>query len=308
MEKTSKTVLVTGGTGFLGSHLIRVLKSLNYKIILLKRSFSNTFRVDDLLPNLVTYNIDQCDLEKPFLDFPSIYAIIHLATDYGRERNTSPTKLLKNNVEFPLTLLEYAIKHSVPLFINTDSYFNKKKIPYSGLPLYSLSKYSFLKYAEQAVEDENTNLVTLRLEHVYGEQDNVSKFVNFLTMECLANRETVSLTSGKQKLDFVYVDDVVSAYVLLLTVNLSKFHSSSKLYEVGTGTAIELRAFVEMVHFLSQSTTKLCFGAKSNDESEIIMFSEANISSLKVLGWSPTTPLRDGLIRMIAFHKATLIS
>ena len=59
-------ILVTGATGFLGSHLVKALLKEKHQVIILKRSFSDTWRIEDVLENLISYDIDQYDLEKIF--------------------------------------------------------------------------------------------------------------------------------------------------------------------------------------------------------------------------------------------------
>lgn len=77
-------VLVTGATGFLGSHLVKVLLKQEHEVIILKRSFSNTWRINDVLSKLISFDLDLCDLELPFKQVKNINAIIHTATCYGR--------------------------------------------------------------------------------------------------------------------------------------------------------------------------------------------------------------------------------
>ena len=86
----SKTILLTGATGFLGSHLIKKILEFDYKVIVLKRSYSNIDRIKTLLKvyNVKSYNVDLCDIEDIFKE-NHIDIIIHCATEYGRTENSS---------------------------------------------------------------------------------------------------------------------------------------------------------------------------------------------------------------------------
>lgn len=175
-----ETILLTGATGFLGSRLLhKLVDTRKYKIIVLKRSTSNLVRIKDLLDNEnISYiNVDKKTevFYKEFFEQNPIDIIIHTATFYGRGDEASITKVLESNMMFPLSLLEEAVKNGLKLFINTDSYFNKPNQTYRTLLDYSLSKKTlnlWLEYLSNKVKVAN-----LRLEHIYGESDSPSKFV-----------------------------------------------------------------------------------------------------------------------------------
>lgn len=292
----SKTILITGGTGFLGSHLIRSLINNHYQVIALKRSFSNTEKIEDLVDKISCYDLDKCNLEKPFQDFTKIDTVIHLATAYGRQ-NEAPSSICEANLIFPLKLLEMAIAYGTPLFINTGTYFNKESIPYQGLVNYSLSKYQFHQWGKQLALSNKIRFINAQLEHIFGSRDDQSKFITFVINSCLNNVEELELTAGEQKRDFVHVDNVVSAYLLLLEKASSKSEMYQN-YEIGTGESISLREFVELVHKLTKSKTLLKFGARPYRDNEI-MYSQANIQSLVELGWQPDTNLEGSLLKVI---------
>ena len=77
----NETVLVTGGTGFIGSHVIEHLLDNKYRVVLLKRGNSDNWRIKRFQEKIICYNIDEIKLEKIFQKEP-ITAIIHLATHY----------------------------------------------------------------------------------------------------------------------------------------------------------------------------------------------------------------------------------
>jgi len=219
----SKTILLTGGTGFLGSNLLKKLLSLDYNVILLKRSFSNTHRIDDVLSDIKCYNIDQIDLTTVFKD-QSIDIVLHCATDYGRKK-TSPLQIIEANLILPLKLLQLGKENGIKCFINTDTILDKR------INHYSLSKSQFMDWLK--TYKENIVCINLALEHFYGPGDDKTKFVSYI-FDCLLNNvNNIELTKGDQKRDFIYIDDIVDAFITVIS-NVSNTVNGFFHYEVGT--------------------------------------------------------------------------
>ena len=253
-------ILVTGATGFLGSHLLKgFLNNTNHNIIVLKRSFSDVSRISNILNNVRVkfYDIDKFPLEKVFEE-TKIDAIVHCATNYGRNEN-SCYSVLETNLMFPIRLLDLSVQHGVKIFINTDSYFNKENMSYSYLLNYALSKKSlllWLKYFSKKIK-----VVNMVLEHVYGEDDRADKFV-YQMIDKIAVKKvpSIDLTYGDQKRDFIYVDDVVDNYIKIL--DYAQKHSFRfRSFDIGTGNAVSIKDFVTEIKKISGSDTVLNFGA-----------------------------------------------
>ena len=297
----SHNILVTGATGFIGGRLVKGLLQKGHQVIILKRSFSRIDRIRDLLPHLYSYDIDRCDLVQPFREFEKIDAIIHLATSYGRNQE-SLSDIVDVNTLFPLRLLEAASHFQVNCFLNTDTYFNKLPFPYQGLEGYSLSKRHFREWGAQFARLQKIHFVNISLEHVFGPGDGDSKFVPFLIRHLLKNAAPLDLTPGEQKRDFIYIEDVVSAFLYILNHAIC-CPTSYQEYEVGTGQSVSLRTFIGTAHKLSHSITPLNFGTIPYREQEI-MDSVANIEQLVSLEWSPQYTLERALSLTIAHYAS----
>lgn len=300
-----ETILLTGGTGFLGSRLLHKLYETGlYKIVVLKRSFSNTARIADLLASdeLEYIDIDKVNdgFFKEYFTNHKVDVIIHSATYYGRGEDASITKVLETNLMFPLSLLEEAVNHGLKLFINTDSYFNKQNQTYRTLLDYSLSKKTLNLWLEYL--SDKVKVANLRLEHIYGENDSPAKFVESMIRKiAIEHVENISLTYGQQKRDFIYIDDVCDAFLTILQ-NYQKFAFHYITFDVGTGTNLSIRDFVESIKRISQSSTELEFGKLPYREDEI-MSSKADINFLNNLGWQPKVSVEDGLTKIIKAYK-----
>ncbi|MCD6398767.1 MAG: NAD-dependent epimerase/dehydratase family protein, partial [Candidatus Aenigmarchaeota archaeon] len=125
-------ILLTGASGFLGSHLLPKLVKKDYNVIILKRSFSNTWRIKNIIPQLKSYDIDKMDIEKIFRE-NKINVIIHLATDYGKKNSNDVSQILKSNVELPTKLLKLGTKYGSSFFVNAHTSTNSEYTLYSAM-------------------------------------------------------------------------------------------------------------------------------------------------------------------------------
>ena len=285
-------ILLTGATGFLGSQLLINLLDKKYEVVALKRTFSNTVRISGVLKdkNLHLLDIDLLDYGEIFKMY-SIDTIIHTANDYGRNE-TPMFKILEANLLLPLRLAEMGISKGVKIFINTDTFSNKGKSSHSILLDYSLSKKSLLFYLTKL--SDKLKVINVVLEHMYGPYDSDTKFVENMIQNIAVQRvPKVSLTKGHQKRDFIYIEDVVSAYLTLLEYGRTQ-NFLLETFELGTGQSTQIRDFCEKIKLLSNSSTILAFGDIPYRKDEM-MESRANISKLLRLGWSPNFSVSKGL-------------
>lgn len=286
-----KTILLTGATGFLGSHLLKKLIDENYNVILLKRSFSDTWRIDKLLNKVKHYNLDEIiSLEVPFKEY-TIDAVIHAATNYGR-KGEKTTDIIKDNLLFPIKLLETTHNFNIDIFINTDTFFNKFPIKYDYLNDYTLSKKHFVDWGKNFASAKKLKFINLKLEHIYGPMDNENKFVPWIINQLKRNVPEIKLTRGQQKRDFIYVEDVVNSFCAVL--NSSSLQGNFYEFQVGTGITTSVKEFVTLLKTHLNTSSILNFGALNNREGEI-MESFADNIALKELGWSPLYNLENGL-------------
>ena len=291
-----KHILLTGANGFLGSHLLEALLNESYRVTILKRSTSNTWRIDHLMGKVSAYDVDRVALDEAFID-KKVDVVIHTACTYGRDKETT-SDILNTNLVFGVKLLEASIENSVGKFINTDTFFSGKFIS-NHLFDYSLSKRQFNEWLKNKSSIIKT--INLRLQHVYGPKDNSGKFVPWLIDNIVRKDGNIQLTSGTQRRDFIYVTDAVNAYISAISYNLTG--SSYLDIDVGTGEKTELRVFIETIYEEIQRRmpikSRLGFGdiEKSNGEIEEI---ECDIEKLQRLGWVQRYTIVDGISEMLS--------
>ena len=287
-------VLLTGATGFLGSHLCRAFVRAGHEVAAVVRETSDTRRIGDLLENLQLVDCSSTQFLSG-LSSGGYQVVVHAATDYGRD-GRDPQDLMQTNVHFPLQILD-ALRAAGGLrcFLNTDSFFAKPGLGNQTLAAYTQTKERLRQ--RLVLSSGETAIRNMRLEHVFGPRDSESKFVPALLGRLLANEPEIALSPGDQERDFIYVSDVVDAYLAVLEGNLERARGFEE-FEVGRGEALPLRSFVEMMKQVTRSQSRLKFGALPAREGEI-RSSCADTRSLAELGWRPAVSLERGLQRCV---------
>ncbi|MBN2107450.1 MAG: NAD(P)-dependent oxidoreductase [Deltaproteobacteria bacterium] len=282
-------ILITGATGFLGSNLLkRLVLNEACDVIVLKRKHSNLARIQGLCDKVTFFNIEETNPESLFAT-NHIDTIIHCATHYGR-KDTKPFEVIEANFTLPLKLLHVGKEHGLRCFINTDTILDKR------VNYYSLSKNQFKQWLEMYSPELVS--VNMELEHFYGPQDDPSKFVSFIIEKLLNKDPQIDLTLGKQRRFFIYIDDVVEAFVKVLNASVN-FSKGLYSFQVATREPVTIKQFVETIKLLTGNrTTVLNFGAIPYRRNEI-MEPAIDISALEALQWSPTVSLEQGLRKTI---------
>ena len=289
-----RTILLTGATGFLGSHLFKKLIDLKYDIIILKRTFSNIFRIEEYAEHIKFYDLDNCLLESVFSE-NDINTILHTATQYGRKEENI-TDIVESNLMLPLKLIGLAKVYGVRTFINTDTLLDKR------VSTYALSKKQFRNWLQFYSTD--MTCINISLEHFFGAHDDKTKFVTYIIKNLIDQVELLNLTLGEQKRDFLFIDDVVSAFVKIIEYDEHDGHKKCFYeYEIGSGVNIKIKTFVLLVKkILNNNRTKLNFGAIPYRDNEV-MESHVDLSKISKLGWTPNVDFEDALKKTILKEK-----
>ncbi len=289
-----KNILLTGATGFLGSKLLEELLKYNYKVYILLRKQSDVWRIKHLEQKYFSFVLEnnKTHLDKIFFE-NEIDTIIHTATDYGRTKEWSD--IYESNIVMPLQLLEAGCRNKLKLFINTDSFFSKPNIVSTYLEGYTSSKKIFLNALLQT--SNKIKIANLRLEHVFGKDDSEGKFITSLLKDLRNNKLKIDLSAGKQKRDFVYLPDVVNAYMKVLLDK--KIENGFTEYQIGTGSSISVKEFVKKLAKHTLSTSILNFGTIPTRVDEI-KDSKADINNIKKIGWLPKYTIDEAIKDLVS--------
>lgn len=290
-----KNILLTGATGFLGAHLLTRLVMKNYNVIVLKRTFSDLWRIKDLITEVGSYNLDKVDIGDVFKE-NSIDVIIHLATDYGKKNNNDVSALVEANVCFAARLLNLAVSNDVKFFINTHTHTG------SNYTLYSATKNAFIEIAKFFFANHVIHFVNLKLEYMYGEKDDSTKFVPFVIENILRGKE-IKASPGEQKRDFIYVADVVNAYIKVLE-NLENLKEKFLEFNIGTGESISFKDFIKRIEHIIGVRADIKWSALPYRNNEIFDVKADIRTAAGLLKWKPEISLENGLANTVNWYKS----
>lgn len=285
-------ILLTGASGFLGSSLALHWLATGHQVALLLRPTSQLDRLRGLGG---AFDVGRCATDAEVVAFvrrvqPDV--VIHTACAYGRQGETA-LQLVDANLRLGLLVMQTLQRTEQAVsFISTGSVLEPEVSPYA------LSKHQFSQWGRMLASQSADKLrfVNVLLQHMYGPGDDTSKFTTHVLHACHRNEPVLKLTAGEQARDFIYIDDVVSAYSILL----DQCHQLDPVLdiEVGSGVAPTIRKFVETAHRLTASRTELLFGALPYRINEA-MHCQANVEHMNKLGWKPAFDLEAGLKRTI---------
>lgn len=285
-------ILITGGSGFLGSRLAQYFKLIGHEVHLLLRPTSNLDRLGVKYDRRhVTTFTDTSDISRCVTNFaPDI--IFHVACAYGRN-GEDHEEIEFANVTFGMIMLQAIARAKLKCtFVNCGTVLSEK------VNAYAFTKRQFVHRAKQFVkmDDNDTQFINMCLQHFYGANDNPTKFPTWVIHSCLKNKTAINLTLGTQVRDFVHIEDVISACNII--ANKRTILKKIIDIDVGSGTAISIKNFVGLISLLTGSTTKLNFGAVPQRDCDTIPHI-ADISMLLELGWLPKYDIITGLKQTI---------
>jgi nucleoside-diphosphate-sugar epimerase len=271
----------------LGSKLLKAFIKRNFEIVLLKRLASNCSRIKDCVYNekVFVYNIEEVQIKSIF-EQHDVDIVVHCATNHGRDDDI--VNVERCNVVFPLAILQEigsSKSFKSKIFINADTALSKKT------SAYSLSKKQFCEWLNfSAIQSVN-----LRLSNFYGADYDLNNFTTFVIRSMLNNVSKLDLTLGEQKRRFIYIDDVVNAFLTLIG-NKDRIQDKFTSIDVSVEESTSIKDFVLKVkEFTKNTTTVLNFGKipyRINESMDLVL---DNIKTLYDLGWSPKFSLDDGL-------------
>lgn len=315
-----KKVLVTGGAGFIGSHLVRKLVSLGADVSVADNlSRGDKRKLKDVMNKIHFYKVDLRDEKKAQKYFDGQELIFNLAAlNTGVDYDLGRTAVMfEDNLLLQMRPLRMASKSkTVKKFIqiSSASVYSKKAMeeqvptpetantcePEPSKLGYALAKKMGEKLAVWYHQDTSLETVSVRFINVYGENDNYDQMGHFIPVmirKFIEAKDQVSVFgSGKQKRSFLYVGDAVSALLLL-----SQKGKSGEVYNVDSNCEKSVSKVVEEINtYFINKKLKFFYDKTKPEGSQRRMLDSGK---LKQLGWKSRTTFEEGLRRTVKSIK-----
>jgi UDP-glucose 4-epimerase len=301
-------ILVTGGAGFIGSHIVDAYIKNNHNVVIIDDMSKG--QKEFINPKATFYHksISDTDLAD-ILKNEKIEVINHHAAQISVSDSVkNPVKDAELNIIGTLQLLQNAVEFGVDKFIfastggaiyGEQNYFPAKEDhPQKPTSPYGLSKLSVEGYLRFYKEQYGLKSIIFRYGNVFGPRQNpngeagvVAIFFNRL----LKGKTPIINGDGQQTRDYIFIRDIVHANLLALNLN------SSDIFNVGTGQETTVNELTELILEVSESNIAIQTSKKNNFEQRRSSLDNKKLK--EALNWSPQFSLKEGLSETFSFFK-----
>lgn len=303
-------ILVTGGAGFIGSHLIEWLLKNDHEVICLdsfEPFYDPEVKKNNIKAFLENKNFrlevgDIRDRENLVRLLEGTDYVFHQAAQAGvRMSVEDPIKAHEVNATGTLILLESALNSDVEKIINASSSSVYGKIEYlpfdenhptRPLSPYGISKLAAEEYCRVFSELYGLKTVSLRYFTVYGPRMRPDLAINIFTRKALTNEPISIFGDGTKTRDFTHIDDIVRA-------NLIAMQKGAGAYNIGGGHQISIKDLAEKIIQITGSYSQILYSNPIKGDAEHT-FADTT-KATREMGWKPQTSLKKGLERYISW-------
>lgn len=302
-------ILITGGTGFVGANLTRRLLQQGHEIHLLVRPHYKSWRIKDIKPDLRLHsvNLEDEELLTRRIDRIKPERIFHLAVHGAYSYQNNLKEIINTNIIGTVNLLQACIKTGFDVFVNTgsSSEYGYKDYPPSETEwldpnsYYAITKASATLFCRYIAQSHNLRIPTLRLYSVYGTYEEPTRLMPTLIKRGLKG-ELPPLVNPKIARDYVYIDDVIEAYLLAAMMDTTELGA---VFNVGTGIQTTLRDVVEIARRVLKIKAKPQWGSMPDRHWDTNAWVADNRKIQDELGWTPYYSFEQGFKEMVTWYK-----
>jgi len=307
-------ILITGGAGFIGSHLCDFLLTENHDIIVISNSVTKKENIKNILSKIVVENIDVTnseDLENTIKKH-SPNVIFHLAGNTSHKQSfDDPVYDVEVNSKSTLTILETIRKYDLKCKFILGSTFIvvgqnallpiSEDTPSNPTTIYGAHRLLSEHYCKIYQNIYNLETIIFRITNSYGPREQYKtpnkNAINFMIYKAYQNEEVSIFNEGKFFKDIIFVSDVISALNVIMYKG-----KPGNLYWIANGKKIWFSDFGKYLEELSNAKVNYVPSPEYTSKVDVGDFFVDN-SKLCSLGWSPKIPLKDGIIKTLNYFK-----
>lgn len=305
----SMKILVTGGAGFIGSHLVDRLVQEGHQVSVIDNLSTGKRKNLTKKARLYKMDIQSSSVDRVFRKERPIM-VVHLAAQMNVRLSTEdPSFDASVNILGTINLLEYAVRHGIRKITFASSggaiYGEQDVFPApethrtDPLSPYGISKLAGEKYLAYYAFVSGVRYVALRFGNVYGprqDSEGEAGVIAIFTKQMLKGGQPIINGTGMQTRDFVYVEDVVDSIMATLPPDVQG------IYNVGTGQETSVNDCYKILKDLTGSECKDLHGpAKKGEQLRSVL----DVTKLrKEFGWDPHVSVPDGLAKTVEFFKS----
>ena len=304
-----KKILITGGSGFIASHLTRRLVSLGADVTITTRynSIIDNVRVVDLWDkiNVIEADLRNLDSLAQIKDLKPDIVYHFAAYNHVGDSFIHVNEVMDSNNKGTANLMETYTDYERFIYISTSEVYGyQESVPFTEtmnpLPIspYSIGKYGGELYARMHMEQLKRPIVVLRPFNAFGPYQSPRAVISEMIETCIRGLPVRS-TEGKQTRDFNFVANLVDGFILAA----EKDEAIGHVINVGSGEEISIRDLITTIHEMTESTSELQLGVLPNRPTEIWRMFADNDRASQLLGWSPKLTFREGISQTIAWYR-----
>jgi len=304
-----KRVIITGATGFVGANLARRLLHDGHEVHLLVRPSYTRWRIEAIRADVRLHEVNFGDEEALACILDNIRPdwVFHLAAHGAYSWQTDLRQMVQTNIVGTINLVQACLKAGFEAFVNTGSsseYGFKDHAPTEREWLepnshYAVTKASATLFCRYTAQSRGVHLPVLRLYSVYGPYEEPKRLMPTLILRGLKG-ELPPLVNPDIARDFVYVDDVVEAYLLAAT---RPDQEPGAVYNVGTGVQTSLREVVEVARRVMGVTVEPEWGSMPDRQWDANVWVSDSRKIQNELGWRPRHTFEQGFCLMVNWFR-----
>lgn len=259
-------VLVTGATGYIGSNVSKKLKEQGYEVYILVKENSDA---NDEYKKIV-YRENLVNLIEEFNKI-KFDLVVHCAAFFVAENKAEDVdNLIKSNVLLTTHILEAMKETGVKKIINTStSWQHYHNEDYNPVCLYAATKQAAEDIIKFYCETEDISSITLTIFDSYGPNDKRKKLIGLLG-NIYDNNKELKMSPGEQYVDYIYIDDIVDAYVKSVKyLEDDQFKGFNKFY-LNSDNPLKLRDVIKTYEKVFEKKLNVVFGAKPYRKREVM--------------------------------------